>query len=237
VRVAVFGTGGVGGYFGGRLAQAGEDVVFIARGQHLAAIRHHGLQVSSVAGDFMIQPAIATDAPASVDPVDLVLVGVKAWQVNDAAAAMRPLIRPGTMVLPLQNGIEAPKQLADVLGGDHVLGGLCRLIALVGAPGHIRHTGVEPYIAFGELDSLPSERIEQLRQAFTSAQGVRVEIPTNIQVAMWSKIPVHRLSERYGCGHPNAGGRDSLSPGNQEDVDSGDGGDPCCCPWSRDPAP
>jgi 2-dehydropantoate 2-reductase len=188
VRVAVFGAGGVGGYFGGRLAQAGEDVVFIARGQHLAAIRDHGLQVSSVAGDFMIQPAIATETPALVDPVDLVLVGVKAWQVNDAAAAMRPLIGPGTMVLPLQNGIEAPKQLADVLGGDHVLGGLCRLIALVGAPGHIRHTGVEPYIAFGELDSRPSERIEQLRQAFTSAQGVRVEIPTNIQVAMWSKF-------------------------------------------------
>jgi 2-dehydropantoate 2-reductase len=188
VRVAVFGTGGVGGYFGGRMAQAGEDVVFIARGQHLAAIRDHGLQVSSVAGDFLIQPATATDAPASVDPVDLVLLGVKAWQVTDAAAAMRPLIRPGTMVLPLQNGIEAPKQLADVLGDQHVLGGLCRLITMVSAPGHIRHTGVEPYIAFGELDSRPSERIEQLRQAFTSAQGVRVEIPTNIQVAMWSKF-------------------------------------------------
>lgn len=188
MRIAVFGTGGVGGYFGGRLAQAGEDVVFIARGQHLAAIREHGLQVSSVAGDFIIQPAAATDTPAAVGPVDLIVVGVKAWQVNDAAGAMRPLVQPGTMVLPLQNGIEAPRQLAEALGERHVLGGLCRLIALVSAPGHIRHPGVEPYIAFGELDSRPSGRTEQLREMFTRGQGVRVEIPANIQVAMWSKF-------------------------------------------------
>jgi 2-dehydropantoate 2-reductase len=188
VRIAVFGTGGVGGYFGGRLAQAGEEVVFIARGQHLAAIREHGLQVSSVAGDFIIQPAAATDTPASVDPVDLVLVGVKAWQVNAAAEAMRPLLRRGTMVLPLQNGIEAPQQLAEIVGEGHVLGGLCRVIALVSAPGHIRHPGVEPYIAFGELDDRPSERTEHLREAFTRAQGLRAEIPANIQVAMWSKF-------------------------------------------------
>jgi 2-dehydropantoate 2-reductase len=188
MRIAVFGTGGVGGYFGGRLAQAGEDVVFIARGQHLAAIQDHGLQVSSVAGDFVIQPAAVTDTPASVAGVDLVVVGVKAWQVRDAAEAMRPLIKPGTMILPLQNGIEAPQQLADALGDRHVLGGLCRIIALVGAPGRIRHTGVEPYIAFGELNGRSSERTEQLRQAFTRAQGVRVEILANIQVAMWSKF-------------------------------------------------
>ncbi len=188
MRIAVFGTGGVGGYFGGRLAQAGEDVVFIARGQHLAAIHERGLQVSSVAGDFIIQPAAATDTPASVDPVDLILVGVKAWQVTAAAEAMRPLVRAGTMVLPLQNGIEAPQQLAAALGDRHVLGGLCRVIALLSAPGHIRHSGVEPYLAFGELDDHPSERTERLRQAFTHAQGVRVEIPANIRVAMWNKF-------------------------------------------------
>jgi 2-dehydropantoate 2-reductase len=188
VRIAVFGTGGVGGYFGGRLAQAGEDVVFIARGQHLAAIRQHGLQVSSVAGDFLIQPAAATDTPASVGPVDLVVLGVKAWQVSDAAHAMRPMIQPATMILPLQNGIETPQQLAEVLGEQHVLGGLCRILAFVGGPGHIRHTGVEPYLAFGELDDRPSDRTRSLRDAFMRAHGVGVEIPPNVQVAMWSKF-------------------------------------------------
>lgn len=188
MRVAVFGTGGVGGYFGGRLAEAGEDVVFIARGEHLAAIQEQGLRVSSVAGDFIIQPAAATDTPASVGPVDLILVGVKAWQVSAAAEAMRPLIQPTTVVLPLQNGIEAPQQLADVLGERHLLGGLCRILAFVAGPGHIRHTGVEPYLAFGELNNSASRRTEQLLETFTRARGLRVEIPADIQVAMWSKF-------------------------------------------------
>jgi 2-dehydropantoate 2-reductase len=188
MRVAVFGTGGVGGYFGGRLAQAGEEVVFIARGQHLAAIREQGLQVSSVAGDFIVQPAAATDTPASVGPVDLILVGVKAWQVNNAAEAMRALVNPETMVLPLQNGIEAPQRLAETLGQQHVLGGLCRILAFVAAPGHICHAGVEPYVAFGELDDRPSERTRRLQEALGRARGIRVEIPANIQVAMWSKF-------------------------------------------------
>jgi 2-dehydropantoate 2-reductase len=184
----VFGSGGVGGYFGGRLAQAGEDVVFIARGQHLAAIQKQGLQVSSVAGDFVIRPAAATDTPAAAGPVDLILVAVKAWQVNDAADAMGPLIKSETVVLPLQNGIEAPQRLAEKLGGQHVLGGLCRILAFIDSPGHIRHTGVEPYLAFGELDNRPSARTGQLRDAFARAQGLRVELPANIQVAMWSKF-------------------------------------------------
>jgi 2-dehydropantoate 2-reductase len=188
VRVAVFGSGGVGGYFGGRLAEAGEDVVFIARGQHLAAIREHGLRVSSVAGDFIIQPASATDSPTAAGPVDLVVLGVKAWQVRDAAEAMRPLIKPGTVVLPLQNGIEAPRQLAHALGEQHVLGGLCRILVFVAGPGHIRHSGVEPYLAFGELDNHPSARTQHLREAFARAKGLRVELPPNTEVAMWSKF-------------------------------------------------
>jgi 2-dehydropantoate 2-reductase len=188
MRVAVFGSGGVGGYFGGRLAQAGEDVVFVARGEHLAAIRDRGLRVSSVAGDFTIHPAAATDRPGSIGPVDLILVGVKAWQVGAAAVAMRSLIQPATTVLPLQNGVEAPRQLADVLGERHVLGGLCRILAFIAGPGHIQHTGVEPYVAFGELSNSRSERTERLLEAFTRAQGLQVEIPPDIQVAMWRKF-------------------------------------------------
>jgi 2-dehydropantoate 2-reductase len=187
VRIAVFGTGAVGGYFGGRLAQAGEDVTFIARGEHLQAIREHGLRVDSIKGDLLIQPAQATDDPAQVGVVDVVLLGVKAWQVPGAAQAMRPLIGPDTFVVPLQNGVEAPSQLAEVLGARHVLGGLAKLISAQVGPGHIHHAGAEPYVAFGELDSRPSERAERLRQTFEGA-GVTVEIPPDIRVALWEKF-------------------------------------------------
>lgn len=187
MRIAIFGAGAVGGYFGARLARAGEEVVFIARGEHLQAMRRDGLHVESVLGDFRVAPVNATDDPASVGPVDAVLVGVKAWQVPEAAEAMRPLIGPETFVVPLQNGVDAPDQLAAVLGREHVLGGLCRIISSVVAPGRIRHGGMEPYVAFGELDNRPSPRAERLRTAFEHA-GVRAEIPADIHVAMWEKF-------------------------------------------------
>lgn len=187
MRIAVFGTGGVGGYFGGRLAQAGEDVVFIARGEHLRAMRMHGLQVDSIKGDFLVKPVQATDDPAQAGIVDVVLVGVKAWQVPEAAEAMRLLVGPETFVLPLQNGLEAPAQLAAVLGHQHVLGGLCGLSTFIVGPGHIRHAGAEPFVKFAEMDNHPSERVKRLRQVFTQA-GVTAEIPPDIQVALWMKF-------------------------------------------------
>ena len=188
MRIAIFGAGGAGGYFGGRLAQAGEDVVFIARGEHLRAIREHGLRVDSLKGDFVIQPAQATDDPAQVGGVDAIIVAVKTWQLPEAALAMRPMVGPGTMVVPLLNGVEAPTQLAAALGAEHVLGGLAQLISLITAPGHIRHAGADPYIAFGEMDRSASERVERLRQAFARCAGVKVEVPPDIQAAMWSKF-------------------------------------------------
>lgn len=187
MRIAVFGTGAVGGYFGGRLAQAGEDVVFIARGEHLRVLLMQGLQVDSIKGDFVVKPVHVTDNPAEVGKVDVVLVGVKAWQVLEAAQAMHPLVGPETFVVPLQNGVEAPSQLAAVLGSQHVLGGLAKIISFTAGPGHIRHPGAEPYVAFGELDNRVSERGERLRQAFVRA-GVRVEIPPDIQAALWDKF-------------------------------------------------
>lgn len=187
MRIAVFGTGGVGGYFGGRLAQAGEDVVFIARGEHLRALRTHGLRVESLKGDFIVQPAQAAEDPAEVGVVDAVLVGVKAWQVTEAADRLRPLVGPETFVVPLQNGVEAPAELSAVLGSGHVLGGLCSIISFVAGPGHVRHVGAEPSIAFGEQDNRRSERAERLRQAFARAE-VTVEIPRDIHVAMWEKF-------------------------------------------------
>jgi len=188
MRIAVFGSGGVGGYFGGRLAQAGEDIVFIARGEHLKAIRQSGLRVDSIAGDFMIHPAQATDTPAEVGAVDAVLVTVKAWQVSEAAEVMKPMVGPNTMVIPLENGVDAPDQLAAVLGAEHVLGGLCRISVFIAAPGHIKHVAIQPHIAFGELNGRPSERVEVLRQAFARAQGMTVAVPLDIRAALWEKF-------------------------------------------------
>lgn len=188
MRIAVFGTGGVGGYFGGRLARAGHDVVFIARGAHLKAIKARGLRVDSILGDFVVTPARATDNPSEVGEVDVVLLGVKAWQVRDAARAIRPLVGSRTCVLPLQNGVEAADHLAAELTPARVLGGLCGIISFVAGPGHIRHSAESrPFVTFGELDNRPSERTSRLLKAFQDA-GVKSQIAPDIQVALWQKL-------------------------------------------------
>ena len=188
MRIAVFGAGSVGGYFGGRLAEAGQDVVFISRGDHLKTIQRDGLRVDSTEGDFVVQPARASEDPVAVGPVDAILVCVKAWQVSQAAEAVGPMIGAETVVVPLQNGVEAPSELEPVLGADHVLGGLCRIMSFVVAPGHIRHAGIDPYVAFGRLDKQQSQGAERLREAFSRTKGVRAEIPADIRVAMWRKF-------------------------------------------------
>ncbi len=187
MRIAVFGTGGVGGYFGGRLAQAGEEVIFIARGEHLRAIQANGLKVDSILGDFVVSPARASDDPHEIGPVEAIITGVKAWQIPQAAQAMRPMVVDPTAVLPLENGVEAPEQLSSVLGGEHVLGGMCQLSAFIARPGYIRHVGIEPFVALGEMDRRRSSRAERLLQAFERA-GVKATIPDDIQVAMWVKF-------------------------------------------------
>jgi 2-dehydropantoate 2-reductase len=187
MRIAIFGAGGVGGYFGAQLARVGEEVIFIARREHLQAIRAHGLRVETSKGEIVIQPAQASDDPVQVGVVDAVILGVKAWQVTEAARAMKPMIGPETFVVPLQNGVEAPSQLAVMLGAKNVLGGLCGTMSWIVGPGHIRSIGEVHFIKFGELDKQPSERTEQLRQAFERA-GVKVEVPSDIHVALWEKF-------------------------------------------------
>lgn len=187
MRIAVVGTGGVGGYFGGRLAQAGHEVHFIARGAHLDAIQRHGLQVESVNGDFVVQPANATADPNTVGAVDAVIVAVKTWQLPDAARSARPLVGPKTVVLPLLNGVEASEQLADVLGKDHVLGGLCRLSVELAGPGRIRHLAFDPTIVLGELDNQRTSRVKELTTALTQA-GVKAQVAADIHVALWEKF-------------------------------------------------
>lgn len=187
MRIAVFGAGSVGGYFGGRLSRAGEDVTFIARGEHLNAMLARGLRVDSINGDFTVQPVQATDDSTKLGRVDMVLLGVKAWQVPEAAKAMESLIGPETVVLPLQNGLEAPFQLSDILGDRHILGGLCGLFCFVAGPGHIVHAGLDPFIKFGELNNSRSQRVEKLLDMFKRA-GIKAEIPPDIQVALWMKF-------------------------------------------------
>lgn len=188
MKVAIVGTGGVGGYFGGRLAQAGEDVVFIARGEHLRAITSRGLRVDSINGDFHVDPARATDDPATVGDVDYILVAVKSWQLRDAIETMRPMVGDKTSIVPLLNGVEAPDQLSRVFGAGRVLGGLCSVISMVAGPGHVSHVGVDPVITFGELDHRSSDRGERLRDAFSRTVGVQAKIPEDIHVAMWKKF-------------------------------------------------
>lgn len=188
MKFAIFAAGGVGGYFGGRLAQAGHDVTFIARGAHLAAIRETGLKVDSIAGDFVIQPAKATDDPASVGAVDVVIVAVKGWQMEEAIKQMKFLVGTHTVILPLLNGVEAPEQLSAAFGSAGVLGGLCRISSFVAEPGRIQHVGMEPSITFGELDNEKSDRVLALQKIFAEIPEITVNAPDDIQVAMWQKF-------------------------------------------------
>ena len=187
MRITIFGTGGVGGYFGGRLARAAAEVTFIARGEHLRAIKTDGLRVDSTEGDFVIYPAQATDDVAEVGETELVIVGVKAWQVPEAARAIKPLVGPDTTVLPLQNGVEAVPQLVDELGRDNVIGGLCRIVSYVVGPGHIRHAGFTPSVIIGEIDNRRTERISRIEATFKRA-GLEITVARDIQVALWTKF-------------------------------------------------
>jgi 2-dehydropantoate 2-reductase len=191
MRIAVFGAGGVGGYFGGRLAHAGNDVVFIARGSHLQAMREHGLRVKSIQGDFAVPSVEATDDPAQVGPVDLVFVAVKAWQIPEVAVAMRPLVGPATAVVPLQNGLEAASQLAQVLGDAAVLGGTCAIYSYLAAPGCIEHMGFEPSVTIGERDQMARPRTDAIRQCLDDA-GIVAQVAPDINVPLWEKFFVLR---------------------------------------------
>lgn len=187
MRIAVFGVGAVGGYLGWRLARAGEDVVFIARGETLAALSNQGIRVDTLEGTSEVWRVKAVEDPSAVGPVDAVLLGVKAWQVPESAEEMRPLMGPESFVVPLQNGVEAPSLLAKVLGAEHVLGGLCYMVAFKVGPGHVRHAGMEPRVIFGELDGRLTDRSQKLLAAFSHA-GVKAEIPDDIRAAMWKKF-------------------------------------------------
>lgn len=187
MKFAVFGAGGVGGYFGARLAAAGNDVAFIARGRHLDAIRANGLRVASALGDVTIKPAKATDDPGSVGPVDVVMMCVKLWDLEQAAEACKPLVAGGGYVIPFQNGVDATQRAAAKLGAGNVVGGVAQIAAIIAEPGVIKHTGTMARIAFGETNGQASPRVETLLAACKKA-GIDAEIPAHIAVAQWRKF-------------------------------------------------
>ena len=190
MRIAVLGTGGIGGYFGGRLAAAGHDVTFVARGAHLEAIRERGLQVASVAGDFTVHPASATDDPASAGVVDVVLLAVKTWQLPPVLETLPSIVGPATAVVTTQNGVEAPDQVAAVVGRGAVLPGIAKIFAFIDGPGRITHAGGPASLAFDEWEPRPggaSERVVRLRQA-VAASGAASPEPDDIWAELWSKM-------------------------------------------------
>jgi len=187
LKIAILGVGGVGGYFGGRLAQSGAEVTFICRGEHLAAIRERGLRVESIAGDFVIHPARATDRPEEIGPVDFVLICVKAPQLEAAARQVGPLLGPQTLVVPTQNTIESIRLLPQIVPAEHVVGGFCRILSSRAAPGLIRHVGATPDITFAHLDGHADPRLEALRDLFTKV-GVTATIPSDIVAKLWEKL-------------------------------------------------
>jgi 2-dehydropantoate 2-reductase len=186
-RIAILGAGGVGGYYGGLLAQSGMDVTFIARGAHLAALREVGLRVQSVDGDFHVRPASATDRPADLGPVEFVIVSVKTYDLEEAAAGARPLVGPSTVALPLLNGLDAVERLAALWGEDCLLAGLTHISSHIAAPGVIRQTSAVRRITFGERDGSLTHRAERVRDLLAEG-GIDAVLSRSVEVALWEKF-------------------------------------------------
>jgi 2-dehydropantoate 2-reductase len=187
MRIAMMGSGGVGGFFGGRLAHAGCDVSFIARGEHLRAMREHGLRIeSAVHGDIVVKHACFADDPAAIGVVDLVVLGVKLWDTASAARAIRPMVGPKTAVLSLQNGVTKDELLQREFGESAVMGGVGYVATRIVRPGVIEQTGAIQRLVFGEYDGSRSERAEALLKAALAA-GIDTDLSSDIRRSLWEK--------------------------------------------------
>jgi 2-dehydropantoate 2-reductase len=186
MRIAVLGSGGVGGYFGGRLAAAGADVTFLARGGHLDAMRTRGLRIESPKGNVHIPKTKAAADPAEVGPVDIVFFTVKLYDTEPAIAMLPPLIGPDTAVIPLQNGVDSVARLTTAVGARHAAGGTCYVSAVIADPGVIRHTAMD-HLIFGEVDGRRTPRMEALLDACRPA-GFQSTLSDNITVDIWTKF-------------------------------------------------
>jgi 2-dehydropantoate 2-reductase len=186
MRIGVVGAGGVGGLIAGLLARAGHDVAVVARGKTLEALRERGLRIESPLGVFEAR-VVAADAAQDLAPVDAVLIAVKTWQVPAVAATLGPALGRDGIVVPLQNGVDAPDQCADVLGADRVFGGLCHVLSWIKERGAIKHVGAAPGVTLGAWRSPVREPVEALRSALESA-GVRARIATDFPASLWDKF-------------------------------------------------
>ena len=186
MNIVVFGAGGVGGYFGGKLAKAGFDVTFIARGKHLEVIKNKGLQVKSIYEDFTVKPKVTDDISQIKNP-DLIILGVKSWQVIDVAKQIKPILHENTMVLPLQNGADNADKLRSVLDTKHVLAGLCKIVSKVESAGVLNHFAFDPEIVFGEYNNLKTERVKNIKAIFDKA-GFNNTISEDIHLDIWKKF-------------------------------------------------
>ncbi|MDA3927911.1 MAG: 2-dehydropantoate 2-reductase [Prolixibacteraceae bacterium] len=209
MKIVVIGTGGVGGYFGGRLALSGNNVSFIARGEHLKAIQAKGLKIKSAFGDFSIYPAQVSSSYNAIKNADLVMVASKAGQVKEIAEIIAPLIGDGTMVMPMQNGVLAAKELADFISSKQIIGGLCRVFSKIESPGVISHMGSDPTIIFGELNHEKTERSAWLKYTFDSA-GITNIWSENIEVELWKKFLMISSSALLAVSKTNYGELRSL---------------------------
>ncbi len=189
MRVAIYGSGGVGAYLGGRLQAGGHDVVFIARGRNLAALRSQGLSIKSAQGDLVLPVVAATDDPASVAPVDVVVLGVKLHALEPAAIALQPLLGPGTMVVPVQNGVDAAERLVAVLGAGAVVMGAAYVVSELTGPGQVEHRSPFCRLVFAELDGQPSQRTTGFAAAL-NACGIEGSVSTNMQAELWRKFMI-----------------------------------------------
>ncbi|ADB59610.1 2-dehydropantoate 2-reductase [Haloterrigena turkmenica DSM 5511] len=187
MKYAVFGAGGVGGYLGARLADAGHDVHLIARGDHLEALRTDGLCLESVAGDTTVDLP-ATDDPTDIGPCDYVLFCVKSYDTRDAAGDLEPLLEDGTAVVSFQNGVDNEQWLAEEIGDERVVGGVAYIFSTIGEPGVVEHTGGPARFVYGELDGRRTERIEALDDALTDCEGVDAVLADDVRVELWRKF-------------------------------------------------
>ncbi|MGQ1910616.1 ketopantoate reductase family protein [Marinifilum sp. RC60d5] len=194
MKIGIIGTGGVGGYFGARLAAAGNEVHFLARGAHLKAIQEKGLQVKSIKKDVLIQPALASDLISDLSQCDLVIFACKAWQIREIAPQLAQSLQKKALLLPLQNGVLAADELSEFFDRKQILGGLCMIFSYIEAPGIIKHVGLqEPMIIFGELDQAKSERCELIRELLKKAD-IRCKLSDDIQSSIWQKFILICLS-------------------------------------------
>ncbi len=188
MKILMMGAGGVGGYYGARLALAGNQVSFVARGAHGAAIRRDGLTVESELGEMRVQPATVLAEPRQIDgPPDLVVIAVKLWDLETAARAVAPIVGPQTAVLSLQNGIDKDEVLAACVGRRAVVGGLTYIAVVVSSPGVVTQTGPTQRIVVGELDGTLSPRVQAIGAAMRDA-GIDVQVTADIRCAAWEKF-------------------------------------------------